>query len=342
MKALFAALLNVFLLCQFAAGQSQQIDRVKFFTDPTILKATLVTTLSKVINHGTEGKNTQTGRFMCKLPDSTDANVKILIETRGHNRRETCYVPPLRLVFNKPDSTVLSSLKSLKLVSTCKLADVYTQYLMKEYLIYKMYNLFTEKSFRVRLLDLDYVDSSGKKKPIREFAFFTEDVKEMAKRSSCKDWNEGSPHPEATDREQMTLVTMFEYMIGNTDWSVPARHNIKTIQPKDPATKPFAVPYDFDYSGLVNTDYSAPDPLLNTETVLERVYRGFPRTMEELNKVLDLFNKQKENIYAIINNCEQLDARNKKGMISYLDEFYNSIKNPKTVKSIFIDNARIH
>ena len=80
---------------------------------------------------------------------------------------------------------------------------------------------------------------------------------------------------------------------------------------------------------------------VNTEHVQERVYRGYERTMEELNETLQIFIQQKDKIYGIINNFEPLSARNKKGMTGYLDEFYKIINNPKDVKYSFIDKARI-
>jgi hypothetical protein len=130
-------------------------------------------------------------------------------------------------------------------------------------------------------------------------------------------------------------------MIGNTDWSVKAMHNIKLIESViEVKAKPYAVPYDFDYAGLVNTDYAIPDPLLNTTNVKERVYRGFARSMEELNDVLTLFKNKKEAIYYLINSFDQLTPASKKGMINYLEEFYDEIKDARNIQSIFIDNAR--
>lgn len=342
MKLFISFLFYILFVTQSALAQPKQIDKINFFTDQSIFKSTVVTNLSKMIYSGKEGKNPLRARFICKLPDSTEVNEKVILESRGHFRRENCTYPPLKIVFDKPDSTVLSSLKSLKLVSTCKASNENSQYLIKEYLAYKLYNLLTDKSFRVRLVDMEFIDSSGKKKAIKEYAFFTEDEKDMAKRNNCKDWTVGKPPTEATDRAQMTLVSIFEYMIGNTDWSVPARHNIKTILSKaDPESKPFSVPYDFDFAGLVNTDYATPDAMFGTASVQERVYRGYPRTMDELTVTLDLFIKQKDNFYALINHCEYLNANSKKDMIKYLEVFYSSIKNPKDIKSIFIDNARI-
>jgi hypothetical protein len=282
--------------------------------------------------------------FSCKMGDSLTINDPIQLEVRGHFRRGHCYLPPLKVIFKNDKSAAFYKLKSLKLVSNCRVSNSDDQNLLKEYLIYKIYNMITDKSFRVRLLNLTYKDSSEKKKPITQHAFLIEDVKELAKRSDCVDWTDWKGKKfgtEATDRQQMTTVAIFEYMIGNTDWSVPVNHNIRIIHSKkDSLSRPFVVPYDFDFSGLVNTNYSSPDERLGIENVRERLYRGFPRTMEELNIVLDVFNKQKPNIYALINNFDLLTPRTKKEMTLYLDEFYKTISSQYTVKDVFITNAR--
>ena len=139
----------------------------------------------------------------------------------------------------------------------------------------------------------------------------------------------------------MTRVAIFEYMIGNTDWSVPANHNIKIVHTdSDSMSKPYVVPYDFDFSGLVNTNYSVPDERLPITDVKQRVYRGFLRSESEINKVLDVFKKQKDSIYAIVNNCNLLWPASKKNMLGYLDEFFDTIKQPWLVRQTFISNAR--
>jgi hypothetical protein len=249
-------------------------------------------------------------------------------------------MPPLKLIFNADANAALRHLKSLKLVSACRPAGMYDQFLLKEYLIYKIYNLITDKSFRVRLLNLGYADSSGRQKTSTEHAFLLEDEKDLAKRNDCREWKGQLPY-ESADRRQMTVVAVFEYMTGNTDWSVPGNHNIKIISSKtDSLAPPYVVPYDFDYSGLVSTNYAAPDEKLGIETVQQRLYRGYPRTMDELNDALDVFKKQKGNIYALINNFSLLTASSKKEMTNYLDDFFSIINDPRSVKDVFIDNAR--
>jgi hypothetical protein len=281
------------------------------------------------------------GNFATTLPDGTVVNEQIQLEIRGHFRHDHCSVPPVKLIFKNDKTSILSSLKSLKLVSQCFLSKRYEDYLLKEYLIYKIYNLLTDKSFRVRLMRVNFQDSSGKKKPVSVYSFLLEDIKDVAKRNDCVEWKDAKLSTESTDRMQMTMVAIFQYMIGNTDWAVSVNHNIRLIySQKDSLVKPFVVPYDFDYSGLVNTDYAVPDEKLDIENVRQRVYRGFPRTMMELNEIISIFNNQKEKIYATINHFDLITASSKKNLTDYLDDFFASIKDQKDIKYLFIDNAR--
>jgi hypothetical protein len=344
MKLLLTSLIFIcgLLLSEPAKSQAQSIDRAQFFADTSMVNATLVTRMSKVLSHYGKKGVIFPGNFITTLPNGTQVNDPVLLEIRGHFRLGECYLPPIKLIFDADDHAVLHSLKSLKLVSECKTSNVYEQYLLKEYTAYKIFNLLTPISFRVRLLRLTFQDSAGKKAPIPEYAFLLEDIKDLAKRNDCKELKNMNVQTEATDRRQMTMVNIFEYMIGNTDWAVSVNHNIKLIQSATDSLKkrPIAVPYDFDFSGLVNTDYSAPDERLQIETVRERLYRGYPRTMLELEDVLQIYKDQKSNIYALVNGFNLLTPNTKKEMVEYLDEFYKTIESPDLVKKIFIDAAR--
>jgi arginine repressor len=80
--------------------------------------------------------------------------------------------------------------------------------------------------------------------------------------------------------------------------------------------------------------------MMGIDNVTQRKYRGFPRTMEELQKAIQVFNQQKEKIYALVNNFSPLTTSSKKEMIRYLDDFFEIINNEKKVRFEFIDNAR--
>jgi len=341
MKRFLSVLFFLVSSFQVAYSQSPSIDRAQFFNDTSVINATIIANTGKLFGHDRKKGFRMPASFITKLADSTSVNDQIFIDVRGNVRRQICYIPPLRLIFNNNKSSTLHSLKSLKLVNQCKLSRDNEQYLLKEFIIYKIYNLLTEMSFRARLLNVNFQDSSGKKKTVTEHAFLLEDIKEMAKRNGCSVWGKGRLNTESTNRKQMTMVAIFEYMIGNTDWAVSVEHNIKLVlSKKDSLARPYAVAYDFDYSGLVNTDYSVPDEKLEIENVRQRVYRGFPRTMPEINEVLDIFKQQKEKIYGLINHFDLLTSYSKRDMIDYLDDFYKTINNPSDVRSVFIDNAR--
>lgn len=338
MKILRSALLLVWLSVSMAAAGQSAFDSVQFFLNDKPLSIKLTTDLGTLIND----KNTdltQKAKFTCTLPDSSILSEDITITARGHMRRTICNVPPVRLNFK--GSARLASLKNLKLVAICRGGVYDAQLLLKEFLVYKIYNLLTDTSFRVRQVNLIYEDSKNKKKPLVQDAFFIENIDALAKRNKCKEMNIAKIYTEATHRRQMTLVNLFEFMIGNTDWSVPNNHNIKLIKSKkDSMARPIPIPYDFDYAGLVNAEYAVPDPSMNQESVLIRVYRGFPRNMGELTPLIELFNQKKDAIYSLIRNFPQLTAKNKVEMTSYLDQFYTIINKPSEVKYYFIDNAR--
>lgn len=334
-KRLFSPLLLI-VAVNFAYSQPF-VDKVKFFCDTTLISSSLTFNVKKLISHKQEIGRLFPVRFCCKISDSLATSDQVMVEVRGHFRRGYCDLPPLKLVYKQNPSCAFYHFKDLKLVSACKPTKYDDQNLLKEYLVYKIYNLLTEKSFRVRLLSMSYVDSAGKKKTVTQHAFLVEDVKELAKRNSCKSLKNEKMPARATDRNQMLLTSIFEYMIGNTDWSVPGNHNIRLVKPvNDSAARPFMIPYDFDFSGIVSADYAVPDGRLGIQTVRDRLYRGLPVDGSELAPVLDCFIQKKAAIYAAINNFNLLTDISKKEMTSYLEEFYTTISNPENTRRAFL------
>jgi len=340
MKLLISILSLCFIIINTnAAGQKAlKTDSLKIFVDDKPINVTLLTDLRQLINKKLDGKY-QNALFSCKLPDSSEVSEQILLRTRGHFRLNNCNMPSLRLNFRSPSSPKLSFLKELKLVNTCDNRQDYEQILIREYLVYKIFNLLTDMSFRVRLLRINYQDMQGRKKPFLQYAILLENIDAMAARNNCKELDVKNVHPEYVDRNQMTMVAVFQYMIGNTDWSVSGNHNIKLILPrKDSLNIPFAVPYDFDFGGLVNADYASAPPNLPIATVRDRLYRGWPRTSAELQAVFTIYNQKKAEIYQLINNCDLLQFKHKKDMIDYLDDFYKTINNKREVQRVFVEN----
>lgn len=340
MKKLF----NFFLVLAFiipVSVSAQKIDKVKFFEDQSIIDATLEVDMKDLL-----GKK-QKERFLPSTFSMTlDGNTiteKTETSVRGNFRRENCFMPGLKLKLNTDSNSRFQKLKELKLVNGCSTSEDAGMLVIKEFLVYKMYNLITNKSMRVRLMKVNFKDAAGKRKPYTQFAFFSEDIDEMAKRNKMVEVESVSFGTEATNRGQMTLVSLFQYFIGNTDWSVPAYHNMKLIGDKDDINaRPLAVAYDFDITGFVNPPYATVSELLQNQitTVRDRLYRGYPRTMEELKEAIKIFNDKKSQLYDLVNNNEYLTAKVKSDVASFMDSFYKTINDEKEVKKVFIDGAR--
>jgi hypothetical protein len=323
-------------------AQSHPIDRIDFLKDTAILHATLVTNLNNILTSKKEKDYEFTGIFKTELPGGTLVNDPVVLEVSGNFRLKFCYVPPIKIHFNVNKASFLSPLKQMKLVSTCKTSRDFDQYLLKEYIVYKIYNLITDNSFYVRLVELTFQDSMGAKKPLTEYAFLQEDIKETASRNNCKVWKENKVQTKYIDRKQMTILSVFEYMIGNTDWGVSPNHNIRFIAPKsDSSGILIAVPYDFDYSGMINAFYAIPDENLKIENVRQRQYIGFVRSYSEMEEALNIFREKKAAIYALINQFSLLSPKTRKEMTDYLDEFYETINSPGKVKSDLLEGAAV-
>ncbi len=332
----FFGLLTAFSLLSQA---QKPVDSIKFFTDEQLIEMTLTTDIRSLQNEK-KVNVFQKANVDFHFPDSTIINEEIRVGARGHFRRDNCTIPPLWLNFHNSTSPQLNNLGRLKLVIGCGSSSDNEQLILKEFLIYKMYNLLEKKSYRARLVKVNYRDTRGKVKSFSQFAFFLEDDKDMAVRNKCVKKPDRMVMTENTHRATMTMVALFEYMVSNGDWSVPHFHNIHLIYPKDDGGLPYAVPYDFDHSGLVNAGYALPPEMFGTESVTERVYRGYPRTMAELEAAFEVYEKQKDDIYALINNSPYLKDKVKKDMIQYIGQFYSIINNKNQVQKIFIDNAR--
>src|SRR5678815_439900 len=191
------------------AVHAQVIDPGKFFEEDAVLDARLSLDFGKLIKTSSKPEYFP-ATFSCKIGDSTISE-QIRVIARGHIRKEICYLPPVKLNFHNNTSPKLYPLNSLKMVCTCYENSNGDQLLLKEYLVYKMYNLITERSFRVRLLNLSYEDVS-KKKPYVGHAFLIESDKAMAKRNGCTELKNTRSHSEYTNRNQMTIVAIFQYL----------------------------------------------------------------------------------------------------------------------------------
>ncbi|MEO6330918.1 MAG: hypothetical protein ABIO55_18425 [Ginsengibacter sp.] len=330
----------IFLLhCQVITGQALPINSQQFFLDDRVIEVTFTTDIKKL---RTQKKNPawQPADIVMMFSDSSIIAEQIRVRPRGIYRKNNCEIAALLLGFKNTSSPKLSPLKNIKLVGGCGSGSKDEGLLLKEYVAYKMYNFISPMSFRVRLLHVTYKDSKQRARTYSQYAFLIEDMKDLADRNNCVEIKSKKFNTEATNRKQINLVGIFQYMIGNTDWAVTVLHNIKLMASKnDTLAPPYPIPYDFDYAGLVNADYAVPGENLDIKSVTDRLYRGYARNINELQVNLDIFKETKEQLMFYVKNFRLLGSGEKKQMIRYLEDFYDIVENRKTARSVFIDKA---
>jgi hypothetical protein len=263
--------------------------------------------------------------------DTLDIRKTIRLKARGNFRRNYCSMPPFWLNIRKAnvESMNLQDVKRMKVVTHCNGGSAASNYVLKEYLAYRIYNTLSPYSFRVRLIQMKYIDTGRRNRKSENWAFVIEPENLLVQRNnmySVKNNRLGMTHmlPEDMDR-----VALFQYMIGNADYSVTGRHNVKLIAQKEIGIQGFIpVPYDFDYSGLVNASYAVPGENLGIQSVTERYYLGPCRDPESYRESIDLFNEKREEIIGLVEGFPLLDQKQKGEMRSYLNEFFNLAGQP--------------
>jgi hypothetical protein len=273
--------------------------------------------------------------------DSVKIESSVRLKPRGEFRRTFCDFPPVRISFKSFEDTANASIPSLKMVTHCKYAHLFEQYLLKEYLVYRMYNLISDYSYKVRLLKVDYVDALGKKKSFSRYAFLIESDGQMEDEYRVKLIEKNIFRMIQTDYYTVNRMAIFQYMIGNTDWQLTMGHNIKLAFFDDSLhRRPVPIPYDFDYSGMVNASYAVPSDVLSIKTVRERLYLGPCIEEEEFYKFFDYYMEIREDLYRMVNDFDLLDKFQRVEMITYLDEFYEIIGNRSSAKYHIIHQCR--
>lgn len=248
-------------------------------------------------------------------------------------RLNICSFPPIRINFKKSEDSpdLFSHIDKIKMVTHCEPGN--QTYTLQEYLIYKLYNVLTDNSYRVRLARVNYINTEKNSKPKTEYAFFIEPDQNLCERINGVEVKTINLTQKNIKPEIMDRLAIFNYMIGNTDWSVPIKHNI-FILAQGYSERPdlgIVVPYDFDYAGLINADYAVPYEGLGLKSVLDRRYLGICRSEEIFINELKEFSDKKDEFKKVINEFPYLNARIKKDMIFYLESFFQDFDKRNTI-----------
>jgi hypothetical protein len=318
-----------------------EAEALPLFATPDPITFTLAGDF-KAINKDHDANSTK--RFAAELRFAReDGRIDVLpvkLSARGHVRRmaRTCDYVPLRVEFAADGlkETPFKGQKALKLVVQCRGGGEFEQYILREYLAYRLFNVLTPRSYRARLAKVTYVDLTSGQTVASRAALFLEDDSDVARRMSGRTVELQRILFKDVDRDTLWTMMVFQYMIANTDFSLYARHNVTQVQMPDRTL--LTVPYDFDMSGLVHPPYAIPMRELPIKSVDERLYRGPCREpMELVTPILANFQAKQSVLLGLADSIAQMDKSTRQTVKSFLDGFYGSIKSDRDVKRLFVD-----
>lgn len=276
--------------------------------------------------------------FRYQLNDSIYLEKEMRLKARGMFRRNHCSLAPFWLDIKKTDLQTgeLKGIDRIKIVTHCKGGHAYEEYVLKEYLCYKIYNIISPVSFRARLVRMTYVDTGRKNKTTEGWAFMIEPQEMLAQRLDAVEIKRDDLSTSLLRPWEMDILAVFQFMIGNVDYSIFGSQNIKFLGLPGYGSAGYSpVPYDFDYTGLVDTYYAIPSEFTGINSVRDRYYLGPCREVSSYEAAIEHVQQLRDDILQVIRDFEYLDEKHKDEVIDYLEEYFELSENKRSLISSF-------
>lgn len=249
-------------------------------------------------------------------------------ELGGKSRRKICSYPPIKIDFKKQELEDFNFYRDndrIKLVIQCKSTKTMVDAIKMEKLIYDLYEVVSPYGHRAKMA---IVNVEGEKK--YQEALILESDDDMCLRNDIRRLKVSTISTDVIDREGYLKMVLFQYMIANTDWSARKGHNTDLFMRNKDSTM-LVVPYDFDYAGIINTDYAIPSEKLPIASVTERHFMDKTVSDEELTTAIDFFIEREQAFYDVVTNAGFMEDKTKKRANTFIGGFYKIIKDEKKI-----------
>ena len=315
------------------------------FQDDSLIKVEITAPLSTLVRERSETEYLP-GAFSYTEADGRPVELDVQLRARGNFRHRNCDFPPVTLNFRRPqvEGTLFDQQNKLKLVGHCKITRRYERAVLREYLAYRLLNELTELSYRVRLLQITWVDSEERRGRMVRNAFLIEHRNRLGVRLGMKEQELARTEVGALQPDHLNIASMYQYLIGNVDFSPIAGSNNECCHNytlfgngSDPMV---AIPYDFDLAGIVNAPYQQTDEARGVKRVGQRVYRGYCANNDHVGHSIAAFQEARDTLFARVDELEQLEPGIRRVFADYMEGFYEVISDPKQVEKKILGSCR--
>ena len=320
---LFSVFVFLLFIGNQSFGQSKKTDGQLLFASDDLLEMELYFNIPALLNDR-EKEQKFDAAILYYDSDSTKHELKTQIRVRGNFRRKeaNCAFPPFSLYFDKANTanSIFEGQKKIKFVSHCNGGDM----VLEEYLIYKTYAILTNNAYKVRLANINYVDFSGDVMTFNAFAFMLENTKKMGKRLDGKIIKPDSIYFEELNSRSVAMISLFQYLIGNTDWDFSMQKNFKYLERNDSHIIPIA--YDFDLAEVINSYYPTHESIFGKEAIERRTFKCIEIEKDVFFDAVNTMKSKKEQIYDLYLEFPYLSNTRKIEILNYYEEFFDKLK----------------
>jgi len=329
----------------FSSAEAQEIGAPDtLFQSDEILDVRIVAPIATLVSERSIDEELP-GIFEYTNSAGETVELDIKLRARGKFRRDkdNCRFPPLRLNFVKSQTkgTLFHKQKKVKLVTHCQNSAKYAEVLLREYIAYRLLNVMTDASFRVRLLRITYVENERSKADDVRYGFIIEHKDRLAKRMGKTILDVSGVSPRSLNAEYANMISLYHYLIGNTDFSsvrgpkgeLCCHNHVLFGNEGEPV---WSIPYDFDQAGLVGAPHAEPNPQLKIRTVKQRLYRGRCIHNEYVEATVADYRDKREELLRIVGELEVASDRSVESMTSYIEKFYKALESKKRITSSII------
>jgi hypothetical protein len=333
----FASWPRVWVVCQFFICPATEASPL--FESHSVLDIELIGPIHSLVKSAEKSEEVP---FVLR---QNGVEHKVMVRLRGKSRLRVCQFPPLRIRFEAGNSAnkmgLFAGISKLKLVTHCQNSDRGETNVLEEYAAYRIFELLSDKSYRVRAWRVTYTDTDKKlsDKAHYRYGFVIEPMEQLASRSGGIPLQTAGLPVSRISREQAGLVFVFQYLIGNTDWSFVMAdgddeccHNGDLLEIDDTI---YYVPYDFDLAGIVNATYAKPDSTLRIKNVRQRRYRGYCIDPESVRSALSYVKSRESDIQQLVSSLPGLLKKDSATMTEYLEQFFEKAQDEEKLLRLY-------